>query len=393
MRVAYICVYQGPELLAQRPITRGRSIAGSEKSRLVASAMALAGHDVYCIAEAIPTDRSNKFYPSFESTIVGFPAIKVVYASGFDSKIINNLWGRFSNYFRLWREHKRKPFSAVVIYDLSILQMFYVLYAHYILRIPVIIDYEDDGLVTLNGTITLFNKITGLGLKTIRSIVNGCLAISPQLFKQFPIECPQCLVRGIADSDLIERAHANNQKKKIVLYSGGLTSSKGVDVLLAAWEKAKRQEWSLHITGTGPLADRCEAAAKADVSIIFFGEVSREKYLNLLCEASICVNPNRITKKPGNIFPFKIVEYLASGAVVVSTRMCEFDSQMLPSMIFTDSDHCDDLSAGIAKAIDSPLITGGAQYAIAAYGLPAVSISIDALLQAAVDHYQASQRG
>jgi len=141
----------------------------------------------------------------------------------------------------------------------------------------------------------------------------------------------------------------------------------------------------LHITGTGQLADYVKRAAAETPSIVFHGLVDRENLNKLLCRAAICVNPSCISKSVGNIFPFKIVEYLASGAHVLSTIIEEVEPELAKGITIIDSDDAPSLARGMLACMDRfPNLPDASAAVQATYSQTTVAENLDKLLRAAV---------
>jgi glycosyltransferase involved in cell wall biosynthesis len=374
MRIAYVCVYQGEELLRKRRIRRGRTLAGSQKSRLVAETLAAAGNDVLMVSEAIPAERTMRFYPSFSETMDGPFKIPVVYAAGLDMKLLNNIVPRISIPIILWKEHRRKRIDAVIVYDFSVFQVLYGMFARFVLGVPVFIEYEDDAMVTREGAIDWFNRLCKIAGGFFRRYVSGCIAVTPELLAQFP-GAGHMLLRGIVGRDLMDAARSKRfTKEKIVLYSGSLFSNKGADLAVEAWKNGPVDGWQLHVTGTGPLASWVEEISRTCPSLVYHGVVPREKMVELLCAATICVNPHRSSAVPGNVFPFKVVEYLAAGAHVVSTRMGMFERELEQGITYMDVDSVECLVETMHRVIRDRLYSHtAADYVWNEYGFDAVS--------------------
>ena len=79
--------------------------------------------------------------------------------------------------------------------------------------------------------------------------------------------------------------------------------------------------WGLHIAGDGELSDRLQRLAANSRGIIFGAVLNRSQNARLLCSAKIGINPHDLSAKPGNVFAWKIIEYLAAGTHVISTPM------------------------------------------------------------------------
>lgn len=105
------------------------------------------------------------------------------------------------------------------------------------------------------------------------------------------------------------------------LYSGLLNEVTGIDLYLSAIQKTSLQNVEFWFTGRGPLESIIREAAQNDVRIVYKGFVSREEYYRILDSVDIVVNPRNMNLPENqNNFPSKIMEYLASGNIVVSTQ-------------------------------------------------------------------------
>lgn len=120
-------------------------------------------------------------------------------------------------------------------------------------------------------------------------------------------------------------------------YSGLLHPVMGVDLLLEAFGKVTRSDVRLYISGKGPLKDKVIQASKADSRIIYTGFLSYDDYLKQLREADILINPrNMELKENDNNFPSKIMEYLATGKLIVSTKFYGYE-RFPQEIVFSDS--------------------------------------------------------
>ena len=105
------------------------------------------------------------------------------------------------------------------------------------------------------------------------------------------------------------------------MYAGILEPVTGIDRLLLAFSQIKNANVRLSISGKGSLETRIRAAAKADSRIEYLGCVPYEEYLSNLKKADVLINPrNMDLPENANNFPSKIMEYLATGKPVISTR-------------------------------------------------------------------------
>lgn len=106
-----------------------------------------------------------------------------------------------------------------------------------------------------------------------------------------------------------------------VLYSGLLNEVTGIDIYLEAIRMVKNPNVRFMFTGRGALKSMIDKAAQQDNRIVYLGFLSRDEYYHLLNSVDIVINPRNMSLNENkNNFPSKIMEYLASGRRILSTR-------------------------------------------------------------------------
>lgn len=107
----------------------------------------------------------------------------------------------------------------------------------------------------------------------------------------------------------------------IFLYAGTLEPVTGIDLLLDAFDGLSGHQFQLWISGKGSLLETVKGAAKKDGRIRYLGCPCYKEYLNNLERADILINPrNMALPENRNNFPSKIMEYLATGKEIISTK-------------------------------------------------------------------------
>lgn len=105
------------------------------------------------------------------------------------------------------------------------------------------------------------------------------------------------------------------------MYSGTLSHVTGVDTLLAAMEKIDNNAIELYISGKGELSEAVKMAESKDVRIKYLGYVSDDEYYEHLEKVDVLINPRNMSLEQNqNNFPSKVLEYLAAGRLVISTK-------------------------------------------------------------------------
>jgi glycosyltransferase involved in cell wall biosynthesis len=110
----------------------------------------------------------------------------------------------------------------------------------------------------------------------------------------------------------------------------------------------------LHITGEGEETPALHKLANGQPQIIFHGVVALAELARLMSLAKICVNPHELSHRPGNVFAFKIIEYLAAGAHVISTPMGEVEPELASGITFLP----DNTPETIARTLQQVVQTG-----------------------------------
>lgn len=129
---------------------------------------------------------------------------------------------------------------------------------------------------------------------------------------------PYIVMEGIACDRGIQ---IKADRKNIVMYAGGLAKDNNIPLLIKCCLKLE----SLHeiwVCGTGSDRDTIIELAKKDSRVKYFGMIPNDDVLKMEEQAKVLVNfrnPNAELTKYS--FPSKILEYIESGCVVVSTRL------------------------------------------------------------------------
>jgi glycosyltransferase involved in cell wall biosynthesis len=374
----------------RRPIVRNRSVSNRIKIELIAGLLQADGHEVEIISHGEVIEHGLKFYPGFWETELSHPEIPVYYVSSLPIRRINGFWAGLQAVRVFKKRHRENPFDLVIIFNLKLPQIRCATYAvkH---GLPVILQYEDDVFVGVSGEEADDRWLSRHYRSTyarILSSVSGCTAVSPHLLSQLPPGVPRLLLRGVVGDDVIEASNrTKTERRNWVVFSGTHVASNGVKELVQGWDMAAIPGWDLHITGFGGMTEEIRTMAAQNPSIMFHGMISREELVQLLCAARICINPHLVSQTPGNVFAFKIIEYLASGAHVVTTPMGNLEPELEAGITYMKDNSPPTIAATLQRVIrkrDYERIA--AQAAVQSYGTTAVSKSLDKLLRQAMDY-------
>jgi Glycosyl transferases group 1 len=388
VRIAYITTYQGPSLVERRPIVRNRSLSNKVKIELIASLLRGNAHDVEVISQGEVVDNQLKFYPAFSEPQPFDSRIPVHYASALPVRRLNGFWSSLRTLQLFKARHREAPFDLVIIFNLKEPQVTCANYALRHLRIPVILEYEDDRFVNVTGKAESgwLSTYRARACKSLMAAVSGCIGVSPHLLSQIPEDVPQMLLRGVVGDDLLQ---ANQQsagaKLNRILFSGTHIESNGVANLIAAWRSGPIAGWELHITGHGQLTPALRQMAENVPGLVFHGLVSRQELIALMSSAKICINPHAVSERPGNVFAFKIIEYLAAGAHCITTPMGKLESDLERGITYMRDNSPETIADTLRKATKERVYERlAAKAAHEAYAAQAVSLTLDNFLTQAL---------
>jgi glycosyltransferase involved in cell wall biosynthesis len=277
--------------------------------------------------------------------------------------------------------HRLSPFDVLIIFNLKAPQIAGKRFGEQ-RGIPVILEYEDDAFrdEVANNFVTVRNYQERT-YRQVLSSVSACVAVSPFLLSQVPRTVPQLLLRGVVGEDVIKASERFRQKKNIVLFSGTHNKINGAEELITAWRAADLSGWELHITGYGDLTDSLRKMAEDCPAIVFHGLVSRADLVELMGNARVCISPEQLSPKPGERFPFKVIEYLAAGAHVVMTAMGNLEREIEEGITYMADNKPETIVSTLRRVIGEERYTRTAERIVQMrYGPNAISESLDGLL-------------
>lgn len=139
-----------------------------------------------------------------------------------------------------------------------------------------------------------------------------------------PYSKPFMVMEGLVDSKIFPNIKASTlkEKKRIVIYAGGIYEEFGVKKLLDAFVRLKGDDLELHIYGSGDLEKEMPKYSAIDSRIVYHGLVNNSLVVQRLVEATVLVNPRPTTEDFTKFsFPSKNMEYMVSGIPLLTTKL------------------------------------------------------------------------
>lgn len=385
MRIAYISPYQGQTLGERRPILHNLSLAGNLKIELISELLRRGRHEVEVLSQGEVVQRGFRFYPAFCEPEPFDSQIPVFYSSALPIRFVNGAWSSRRTLSLFKQRHRASPYDLVVVYNLKRPQVVCASYAVRHLGLPLVLEYEDDPFVDVSGNAErrLRSAFYQEAARQVMNSASGCVGVSPHLLSQVPASIPKLLLRGVVGEHILtvsKRPLAS--RENWVVFSGTHYRSKGLEPLIAAWKMVNLRGWELHIAGRGELTARLEQTAENNKSIVFHGLLNRQENARLLGVAKIGINPHDVSRTPGNVFAFKIIEYLAAGAHCITTPMGALEPALETGITYMPDNSPETIATTLKQVIQARQYERLAvQAAQQAYGPEAVSRSLDKFLK------------
>lgn len=377
MNIAYVAGYQSEFLIEKRNLKRNRALAASKKIGMIAEALAVKNHKVQIFSTGPVRENSLIFYPKFTQLIKN--TIKVHFASALDMPFFSIIWSIFSLLFVFREECRKEKFNAIIIYNVGLPEITCAYYALLRYKTPIVLEYEDSAVVNRMGKKSIKTFIWMNYAKKLLNNLSACIAPSPYLLES--INCQyKLLVRGIFENNVFTKAKEN--KKKQIVFAGTLSKSKGILELLDAWSLVNIPDWTLHIAGTGPLKEIVALKVSSMNNAVYHGFIAEEDLVSLLTTSAICINPHKVSENPGNVFAFKIIEYIAAGAHIITTPMGAVEKEIENYITYIESYSVTSIAETIEMVINKKMYTKiNPEYVYNQYSLEAVASRLNEMLE------------
>ena len=240
----------------------------------------------------------------------------------------NRALGKLKNLFcidQMLNELKKygQP-QFIWLYNGYAFEMLFALKAKKTLNVPMILEFEDWHFSRGRG----FNPkpyidycFWRLAFGTIAGafVVNNLLAN-----KMHGLGKPVELLPGIVPQVLADIAKSPPFKTPTdtvnIGFFSGLNAEKGADIVLQLAHKLP-DGYVLHLTGSGAMGNDFEQAAKAlQGRLCYYGRVDDTTLYQIIAKCDVMLNPHASIEHMNNgVFPFKVIEAVASGRLLIST--------------------------------------------------------------------------
>ncbi len=249
---------------------------------------------------------------------------------------LSRISAAFTHYREISKTIREKGVDAIVLYSVPTngLQTIHLARKS---NIPVV--FRSIDILHQLVPYSVLCSITRFFEKKVYSDVDMILTLTPELSKYvvdlgadqakvalLPMPVDTNLFHPAPDSAEIRQKWGLGERDQVVVFIGTLFEFSGLDGFIRQFPEVIKQipEAKLLIVGDGPQRPKLEGiitelGLQRQVIITGFQPYqTMPQYINL---AAICINPFLITDATRNIFPGKIVQYLACGKAVIATSL------------------------------------------------------------------------
>lgn len=248
---------------------------------------------------------------------------------GFINLPFIGLISKFINLLLVFLVQKEKA-NHLIIYSLHtpyVLSSLFYKKIHKNVKLTLVVPDLPEYMSSKNNLIHNFLKKTDINiLRFSMKKIDSFIFITDKMAEHFDTKNkPWVRIEGMFDNERLTTDAKNtnlNKKEKIILYSGTLDSRYGITNLIDAFKSINNDNYKLWVCGEGNSKDIIEELSKSDSRVVYFGQVTTEKAVELQNLATLLINPRtsegEYTKYS---FPIKTMEYLATGTPTVMNML------------------------------------------------------------------------
>lgn len=189
---------------------------------------------------------------------------------------------------------------------------------------------------------------------------DGLMVLTQAIAEDYAPNVPAMVMEGMVSLQSEELAKtvpesSGRPKEFIVLYTGALGRKYGIALLLDAFAELPGEGFRLWLFGSGDMAEDIRRRAKEDPRVYFAGRVAPEEAFRKCQQATVLINP-RPTNEPFTrySFPSKVLEYMAAGRPVITTRLSAIPPEYNPYLIWLDRETPEGLATLLRQLGEEP---------------------------------------
>ena len=218
-------------------------------------------------------------------------------------------------------------------------------------------DPPIDSRIRTNPLAVAASRVFQMWTRHLLLSVDRVIALTAEAAKRFTPHAHAIAIDGAVPAQSVaDHSHQRESvREKKVVFTGALTQYNGVVELIEAMNLIANPHVVLHIYGGGPLSTFVREAASRSASIFYNGKVDSSYIPGILQDAFLLVSPRQIDHPVSDVtFPSKVLQYMASGTPVLTTRLRCFSSEYEGRVFFAEKGSSEDLAACIDRVAALP---------------------------------------
>jgi glycosyltransferase involved in cell wall biosynthesis len=292
------------------------------------------------------------------------PGLSVHHLATPSPRGLKNAWlaASFVVHARRWERRTRGASQRAVIVDAAYVSavpgVLRALRGSDVVALGVFADlysYMADVSDASDRRVGLLHSVGRRAVAVSASLMDGYVVLTRQMADVVnPEGKPYLVMEGLVDvreslpggETLEKTAHPT------VLYSGALRREYGLETLVRGFQAWDEPAAELLLYGQGDYVTELTEIAAADPRITYLGVVPRPDLVEAQHRAWLLVNPRPAEEEfTAYSFPSKVMEYLASGTPVLTTRMPGLPPEYLDHVLTIDEPGPPGVAAALAKAL------------------------------------------
>jgi glycosyltransferase involved in cell wall biosynthesis len=190
---------------------------------------------------------------------------------------------------------------------------------------------------------------------------DGLIVLAKEMAEDRAPNLPMIVMEGILSLELENLSKAASEpiersKEFVIFYAGALGYVYGIPLMLDAFKALKGDDFRLWLFGRGDMEDEIRRRAKEDPRIYYPGTlVPTAELFERSQKATILINPRPSSADFSRYsFPSKVLEYMAAGRPVLTTRLSSIPKEYDPLLLYFDEESPGALAAQWQRLRDMP---------------------------------------
>jgi glycosyltransferase involved in cell wall biosynthesis len=266
----------------------------------------------------------------------------------------------------IWALRQRGlPNRCIILYGLHSAHIYAARLVNTLFRLPMVCVVTDPP-GTAKGSrwspSQILRRIDAYLLKSGAKSMDGIVGVTAEIKSMLNFSGSFLLMDGIISNmdnnsesgNGIATAHSNRSDGKTVLmYAGGLPGVSGVSQLMEAFIMSKPANSELWIAGAGALEGEVRRAAASCSAIRYLGYVPADEIGAYMGQADFLINPRPADQLFTRYsFPSKLLQYMATGKPVISSRLPGITSEYWDYLIPIEDETVQGMAVLLAQVLN-----------------------------------------